>query len=263
MQLKKGSKGEYVKQLQYLLDITIDGDFGTKTEKAVKEYQKENNLVVDGIVGSQTWEEINKISNKYTLQQIYDTIQEKGYKWFDAGDYDVNIVGIRNSSTKGRVTNHYDDFITISYKVGQDWVFRCWNATTDPGLYWIDNPSNSNGTAILVPGQYTSVYKIDFHNGKYEALCQRNGEVSVFRDGNKDDIYNYATNSVDTGYFGINIHRSSAYKTGAYINKYSAGCQVFQDPDDFDEFMEISYKAKDIWGNSFTYTLIDSKDIKK
>jgi hypothetical protein len=49
---------------------------------------------------------------------------------------------------------------------------------------------------------------------------------------------------------------------GNYINKYSAGCQVFADPDDFDEFMAILYKAREEWGNKFTYTLLESKDIE-
>lgn len=263
MQLKKGSTGEYVKQLQEILGISADGDFGPKTETAVKDYQEENGLKPDGIVGAKTWEEMNKIKRVYSLQQIYDTIQEKGYKWFKQGDYDINIVGIRNSDTKGEVTNHYDDHITISYKLKDDWHFHYWPATTDPGLYWIDNPMNSTGgTAILVPNQYSGVYKIDKHNGKYEALCQRNGKVEVYRDGNKDKQYDYDQNSAQEGYFGINIHRSSAYKASTYINKYSAGCQVFQDPDDFDEFMSICRKAADIWGNKFTYTLLESKDIK-
>ena len=263
MQLKKGSTGEYVEQLQAILGITVDGDFGPKTEAAVKDYQTQNGLKPDGIVGAKTWGEMNKTIRVYSLQQIYNAIHEKKYKWFKQGDYDVNIVGIRNSSTKGRVTNHYDDHITIAYKLKEDWHFHYWPATTDPGLYWIDNPMNSRGgTAILVPDQYNQVYKLDKHNGKYQALCQRNGKVKVYRDGNKDKKYDYDQDSIQNGYFGINIHRSSAYKASNYINKYSAGCQVFQDPDDFDEFIDICRKAADIWGNKFTYTLLESKDIK-
>jgi hypothetical protein len=53
--LKKGSKGESVKTLQEFLKITVDGDFGSKTESAVKSYQKKNGLVVDGTVGPKTW----------------------------------------------------------------------------------------------------------------------------------------------------------------------------------------------------------------
>ena len=58
--LKKGSKGEQVKQLQNKLkqlgyyNAKIDGDYGTKTVNAVKNYQFYYNLVNDGICGSIT-----------------------------------------------------------------------------------------------------------------------------------------------------------------------------------------------------------------
>ena len=53
--LKKGDKGENVKILQKALGgITIDGDFGAKTETAVKAFQKSKGLTADGIVGSAT-----------------------------------------------------------------------------------------------------------------------------------------------------------------------------------------------------------------
>ena len=59
--LKKGSKVDSVKLLQELLNkhgfnLTVDGDFGNKTEEAVKLFQKRLNLTVDGIVGSKTFE---------------------------------------------------------------------------------------------------------------------------------------------------------------------------------------------------------------
>ena len=56
----------------------------------------------------------------YTREQIETTVKSKGYKWFEDNNnkgYDVNIVGVRNSETKGRVTNAFDDCITISYKI--------------------------------------------------------------------------------------------------------------------------------------------------
>ena len=53
--IKLGSKGNAVKSLQQALNLTIDGDFGPKTEKAVKEFQVKNHLTADGIVGNNTW----------------------------------------------------------------------------------------------------------------------------------------------------------------------------------------------------------------
>jgi putative chitinase len=49
--VKKGMKGDVVKQVQTALGITADGDFGPGTEKAVVEWQAANGLVADGIVG--------------------------------------------------------------------------------------------------------------------------------------------------------------------------------------------------------------------
>ena len=63
--VKKGNDNQHVEDLQWLLknkhgfkDLKIDGDFGTKTEKAVKEFQKKHGLVVDGIVGKKTWKKL-------------------------------------------------------------------------------------------------------------------------------------------------------------------------------------------------------------
>lgn len=58
--LRKGSKGEQVKTLQRLLNafgsnLSVDGDFGSKTDSALKTYQKSNKLEVDGICGINSW----------------------------------------------------------------------------------------------------------------------------------------------------------------------------------------------------------------
>ena len=63
--IKKGSKGSAVLQLQKMLNakgykLTEDGDFGSKTEAAVKAYQKANGLEVDGEVGEKTWASLMK-----------------------------------------------------------------------------------------------------------------------------------------------------------------------------------------------------------
>jgi hypothetical protein len=54
--LKKGSNNENVKLLQRFLKLKDDGDFGDKTEAAVKAWQKKNGLKDDGVVGPKTWE---------------------------------------------------------------------------------------------------------------------------------------------------------------------------------------------------------------
>ena len=53
--LKRGTKSDLVKVIQYILGIEVDGSFGPKTEQAVKQYQQFINIKADGIVGDETW----------------------------------------------------------------------------------------------------------------------------------------------------------------------------------------------------------------
>lgn len=185
---------------------------------------------------------------------------KKGYAYFTKGVYNLNIIGIR-SNQNNKVTNVYDDCLVVIYNTNNGMKRHIFTITTEPGLRFMKNPSNVKGTAILVPGQYRGTYKIDKHRGKYDALCQRNKVVKVYRDNNKDAVYDFLPNKIDTGMFGINIHRSNEFWTRATIDQYSAGCQVFNDPKEFNSFMSIVKKAAAIWGNSFTYTLINEEDI--
>lgn len=70
MILKIGSRGTEVKMLQEFLGLHADGDFGPKTDAAVKAYQKKNGLVVDGIVGPKTWDEMGLATTDNTEHRI-------------------------------------------------------------------------------------------------------------------------------------------------------------------------------------------------
>ena len=59
MVLKKGSRGDKVKQIQIALGLKADGIFGLNTENAVIKFQKENGLFPDGIVGKKTLNALN------------------------------------------------------------------------------------------------------------------------------------------------------------------------------------------------------------
>lgn len=195
----------------------------------------------------------------YTREKIEAALKAKGYVWFDDEenkDFDVNIVGVRNSNTGNNVTNVFDDHLTISYKIDGIWKFHQWPATTDPGKKGVMEYHNSAGVARLVEGQYRGSHHLGLHQGKYQALKQKSN-VKVYRDANRDLTYN--EDRIQEGVFGINIHKAGVDST--YVENWSEGCQVFKKAADFEEFMEICRKAESIHGNSFTYTLIESKDI--
>lgn len=198
----------------------------------------------------------------YSREQIEAAIKAKGYVWFDDATnkgYDVNIVGIRNLTVGSKVTNVFDDWMTITYKVNGMWESYCWACTTDPGTKAVKEYHNPNGVARLMPNQYRGSHTIRLHQGKYEALCQQK-KVKVWRDKNKDMTFDSVV--LDEGLFGINIHRSNPTTESAYVENWSEGCQVFKRIKDFNQFMTICKKAADLHGNAFTYTLLESTDIK-
>ena len=92
------------------------------------------------------------------------------------------------------------------------------------------------------------------------ALRQSGGVVSVYRDSDRDVILDKNNATIETGFFGINIHRASSRGSTKLVNSYSAGCQVLQDVADFYQLMRLCETSAGIYGNKFTYTLLEEKD---
>lgn len=181
---------------------------------------------------------------------LKNTMIDRKFEWFDE-PMELNIIGVR----KRLHTNEFDDELYVAYidRALKPCVHK-YTITTDPGAMSLYIPQNSKGTAILVPGQYKS-YSIDYHRGRYPALCQRLGPVCVYRDNNNDSKHDLNPNSVECGFYGINIHKAG--KVSSMVDRWSAGCQVFKKATDFDHFMNVvKFSSKFRNHNSFAYTLI-------
>ena len=199
-----------------------------------------------------------KLFNKASKADFSKILLDKGYVYFNKGKYTLNIIGVRRADTK--VTNQFDDYIVVEYidmyGIKTREVFA---ATTDPGLSSITNPISSKGCAILAPGQYRSCWKLGYHKGKYEAIVQYT-PVKVYRDNNKDKVYDFDSKTIEEGIFGINIHKAGDNST--IINGWSAGCQVLARRKDFDKLMKLAhYQISQGHGKLFTYTLINEEDL--
>lgn len=169
--------------------------------------------------------------------------------------YELNIWGVRTDNT---TPNSFDDKLFAFWKNDQGiWEGKSYNNTTDPGTYWLLNPMNPKGSAILKAGQYKNSHAIGTHY-TYTALVQVK-PVTVWRDYDRNAILDFNNGKEDTGYHGINIHRAHATGTTKTIDKNSAGCQVFEDADDFADFMKLAQKSKALYGNQFSYTLVDER----
>ena len=202
----------------------------------------------------------NKLYNKCINYDFESLFKKFGYAYFTKGNYNLNIIGVR-ASNNNKVTNLYDDILVVIYRTPNGKLTRqAYNITTEPGTYYMRKEfMNPKGTAILVPGQYRGAYQIAKHRDKYLALCQRK-PVKVYRDNNKNQIYDWDVNTLDEGLFGINIHKAG--KLSQRVDTWSAGCQVFASETDFKCFMnyctkQIQYKH----GDKFTYTLLREEDL--
>lgn len=178
----------------------------------------------------------------------------RGFKIFQR-PYELNIIGVRSKNSRPK---RFDDSIHVFYKnESNQWVYHNFNATTDPGRYYLNNPILPGGTAALIEGQYINAYAIGFHKGTQKSLVQTR-PVSIVRDSDRNNKLSF-TGNVQKGLFGINIHRASLQGSTKYIDRYSAGCQVFESSEDFDYFIELCDKHRALYSNKFTYTLIDKR----
>ena len=80
-----GSSGGDVKKLQEALNkngykLDVDGQFGPKTQSAVKDYQKKNGLAVDGIVGKNTWSKLTAVNTKTQSGSKKTAVSQKKVK---------------------------------------------------------------------------------------------------------------------------------------------------------------------------------------
>lgn len=169
----------------------------------------------------------------------------------DRAKYPLIVVGrrgyYRDSMGAPNVNDRgiYDDAVFIHTPS----VFAAYNGNTDPSTYRPGHGTGaSKGMASLKPGAWF-VHRFDLHRGKYLALCQRCGPVTVIRDGNPP--------YEDTGDFGINIHR------GSYTKTSSEGCQTIH-PDQWDSFIALAedqakrYHGADWKKTVIPYILIDN-----
>lgn len=171
--------------------------------------------------------------------------------------FEVNLLGIRSAKVAGKYSDTICCFFTNR---NNDIYWRQYPASTVPTGYWLLNPLNKKGCAILATGYHKDIWVDGLHNGKHPGFLQRGGNVTIFRDRSADMNIDLDPNSKEVGMFGINMHRywSSDLKT----DKSSAGCQVL-DQAHVNEILLCWQWEKNTYKSKFlSYGLIDEETLQ-
>lgn len=195
-----------------------------------------------------------------TYKEVKQIMLSKGYKFFTK-PFSINIIGIRVSIN----TNLFDDLLCVLYldDKGKEYIeiFPC---TTDPGEFYLTQPFDGKATKILKEGQYEGVYVIGIHgrtsSSPYEALEQVK-PMLYYMDSNKNKIMDIGPDTpVVKALVKSNIHHAHEKWTSTQVDKWSACCQVITGPENWERFIELCKKSAKLYGNTFTYTLLNKAD---
>lgn len=134
--LRNGSENDAVKTLQtYLIELGYDcgrwgadGDFGDATELAVKKFQKDKGLEVDGVVGENTWAALDK-----AMVEASKPVEDPEYVEIVGGNCNVrtlpntngDIIGVAHEGDKLPYGGEIDDetkWLKVKFNEKDGWV---------------------------------------------------------------------------------------------------------------------------------------------
>ena len=126
---KKGSQGNQVVKIQEMLkDLgydtgKVDGIFGKKTEAAVKQFQKENKLKVDGIVGDKSITALKTVTdNKNKSESITTSTKKSSSSGKTSGGIEVGktIDAVTTNKKETNNTSQYNAITKGTSTTGKD-----------------------------------------------------------------------------------------------------------------------------------------------
>lgn len=180
----------------------------------------------------------------YSEPELRDKFKDLGFQW-----HAFHLIGIRSKADK---PNEFDDLFYLYDNLTQEPnKYLQFTGTTNPGVSWLTNVMNPKGCAVLTLGQHYNCWALGKHHGQYEAWVQVK-PLSVFRDNNKD-LQSDESGIPDIGMFGVNVHRASETNISKVIDRWSAGCQVMNNPSEYNVLIDRSKKSGQ---KLFTHTVI-------
>jgi hypothetical protein len=228
------------------------------------------------------------------IDVIFKTMRKKNYIIYEK-PYQMNIIGIRRQYEGMKYSNRFIDDCYLIYKDDKNsWKIHKYTITTMPGYYKgeersgfvekgesvflppnqkfsdgkiaqakINNKSSKRfkargGLGMLKPSQMVDTYIFGEYFG--DALRTK-GSQPVYRDTTTGDTITYSVGK-DKPAFGGACYFHRAGENSVNVDNWSEGCQVFQNFDHWKHFMKLCKIHVEKNGNSFTYTLMEERDIE-
>ena len=258
-QISYGSSGDDVKTLQELLNssgynLDVDGQFGQKTQQAVKDYQAKNNLTVDGIVGNNTWSSLTGFkpgANASTMGSSSgaqtatsdgggsDGFQYGEYQESDAVQQAYALLQKQMANKPGEYTSAWSDQINatidqilnrekFSYDLNSDALYQQYkDQYTQMGKMAM---MDTMGQAAAMTGGYGNSYAQSAGQQAYQGYLQQLGEMVPELYGMALDQYNQEGQNLLNQYSLLNDQDQQDY--GRYrdgVEEYYTLLQIAQD----------------------------------
>ena len=249
----------------------------------------------DPIAGSNPVSTTAPSTENLDIDLIFKTMQKKKYIIYEK-PYQMNIIGIRRQYEGMQYSNKFIDDCYLIYKdESNSWKINKYTITTMPGFYLgeernglKDNnnevvflPPNQkfsdgkyaqpkinnkisqrfkgrSGLGMLKPSQMVDTYYFGDYHG--DALKTK-GPQPIYRDTTPGNIITYSVGKKETVFGGCcYFHRANSNSIN--VDNWSEGCQVFQNFNHWKHFMELCKIHVNKHGNSFTYTLMEERDLQ-
>ncbi len=225
MILKKGSKGQHVKELQEALGIFADGDFGSATDEAVKAYQRTHGLTIDGIVGPQTWERMG-LATTDNAELVYRT--ENGLlihrHYLPKGEY-------KRGPTK-------KEYVFLHHTAGWDNPYKCIDA-------WGRDDRGSVATEFVLGGQ-----SIKGNSAKYDgevAQCMPEGSYGWHLGKNGSQHMHTHSVAIEVCNFGWLENGKNYVGTLAHESQIARLEKKFRGHDQWHKYSDKQIEALRLW----------------
>lgn len=209
-----------------------------------------------------------------TLEQVRAVMLAKGYRFFEKGDYNLNLIAVRENDV---FENTFSDTLYIAHKVNGIWTMPTLPFTTLAGTLGRGGEKNPltgaqtgtgvDGTAIVLEGQYPQGLKYITGGLRYPftQFLQQNRPFNYLRDNDRDGLISRNSAVRQTGNFFTHWHAMSPLGVPSrqvnYVHSaWSQGCMGNDAIAWFGGVMPVVRRAVKLWGTVFTKTLLHAND---